>query len=577
MRIYKLIGDNNILNVLNTVAKNRGVEDLNKFLNPSKEDVLSPYLLKNMKEAVEMFKKHQKKGKKSKVVVLIDSDPDGYTSSAMIITYIRKHFPDMEVVYIFHKGRQHGLTSAIMKELDKNLPDFLIIPDASSTDLEQHATLKEKGVDILVLDHHDLEEESQDAVVVSNHPIVSPDYSNRELSGAGVVLKFIEALDEEYGINDSENYYTLAATGIVADIMTVTHPETRYYVYEGLKKLKNPMIREYVYKNAYHAIKEAYPSIVSWNVSNYINATIRQGTEEDKQQLFRAMLGEQEQLHRFYKYRGEEREKTEELHQTAYRLSLNARNRQNTLKRKVEAQVKEKIENENLDENSFIIVTLDEFPAGYAGFVAGSLADEYRKPVIITTWNEENQLYSGSGRGYDGVMSNTKEFLDGLNLFEMLAGHEQAFGVSFKKEEIEKINDTINKVVGSTKTPIKVDFEIDSKALNESLIRQFDNHKNLWCKGFDIPLVAIKNVEIDCSSIEFGYPTKFSVKGVSMLSFQEDERLKELSEKGMTAVCDIAGSLEINRYRDKETPQVMIKMIDVKSSKETPAFGGFTF
>ena len=483
----------------------------------------------------------------------------------------------MDISYIFHEGRQHGLTPAIMKKLEEDgLPDFLIIPDASSNDLSQHTYLKSKGVDILILDHHDVSEESLDAVVISNHEIISPDYTNRELTGAGITLKFLEALDEEYGLDSSKNYYSLAAVGIVADMVTILHPETRYYVYEGLKNVKNPMIRELIYKNAYHALNEAYPKIVSWNISNYMNAAIRMGTYSDKIALFRALLGEEELLHREYKYRGEEREKTEELHQTAYRLATNARNRQNTLKKKLIAEIKTQVDEQNLNDNSFVILALDEFREGFSGFVAGDLVNTYRKPVLITSWNEEEQVYAGSLRGYDSVMPDTRKYLDELGLFELVKGHSQAAGVAMKKENIQKINDKINKDIGDSTTSIEVDFEINSKSLTESLVRSFDEYTPLWCKGFDTPLVAIKDVEINCSTISFGYPMRFTVNGVEMLSFQIDERLQELAEEDMVAVCDIVGSLEINHYRGDETPQVMIEAIGIKSTKEDP-FGGFSF
>lgn len=73
IEIYKIIGNNNIFNVLDTVIENRKIKNKSKFLSPSKLDILSPYLLKNMNLAIQMFKKHIKKG--SVVAVLIDSDP----------------------------------------------------------------------------------------------------------------------------------------------------------------------------------------------------------------------------------------------------------------------------------------------------------------------------------------------------------------------------------------------------------------------------------------------------------------------------------------------------------------------
>lgn len=502
--------------------------------------------------------------------------PDGYTSASMIVSYIRKHFPDIEVIYIFHEGRQHGLTPAIMEQLEFLKPDLLLLPDSSSSDLEQHSILKSNGVDIIVLDHHDLSEESKDAIIVSNHEIVSLEYSNRELSGAGIVLKFIEALDMEYGIDESKNYYDLAAVGCVADMVTILHPETRYYIYEGLKNVKNSFIRQLIYKNAYHALNEAYPKIVSWHISNFMNATIRMGTQEDKDTMFRALLGEKETLHRISKYRGVEKEVSEELHETAVRLATNARSRQNTLKKKLISNIKEEIELKKIDENSFIIVTLDEFKEGFSGFVAGDLVKVFRKPVLITSWNEEAQSYTGSLRGYDAVMLDTRKYLDGLGLFNFASGHGQAAGVSFTKDNLARINRTINNEIGDTTTPIEVDFEISSKMLNESLVKEFYQYNFLWCKGFDEPIVIVKDVELNCANITFGNTMKATVNGVELMAFQIDERLQDLAKDKKIAVCDVIGSLEINHYLGKETPQMKIESLIIKEVKDD-LFNGFLF
>lgn len=466
-----------------------------------------------------------------------------------------------------------------MEQLEENLPDFLILPDSSSNDLKQHSYLKSKGVDVLVLDHHNISgEESQDAIIISNQEAISPEYINRELSGAGIVLKFIEALNEEYGFDDSEEYYSLASVGIVADMMTILHPETRYYVYEGLKNVKNPFIRQLIYKNAYQALKEAYPKTVSWSISNFINASIRMNSLEDKDLMFRALLGEKETLHRISKYRGKEREVAEELHETAYRLASNARSRQNTLKKKLVTSIKEKVEQQSLQENSIIIVTLDEIKAGFSGFLAGDLVGTYRRPIIVASWDEKSQSYAGSMRGYDAVMPDTRSYLDGLGLFNFVEGHNQASGCSFSKENINKINDTVNKEIGNTTTPIEVDFEVSSKMLNESLVKEFYQYNHLWCAGFEEPLVAVKDVELNCKNIAFGNTMKFSINNVEILAFQIDDRLQELADQGKTAVCDIIGSLEINHFLGKETSQMKIEAINIKEVKETEdLLGGFLF
>jgi single-stranded-DNA-specific exonuclease len=491
----------------------------------------------------------------------------------MIVSYIRKNFPEIRITYILHSKRQHGLTPEVMEQILASNSKLVIIPDASSNDAEQHTQLKEHGIDVIVLDHHDVEIISKDAIVVSNHDLISPEYINKEMTGAGITLKFLESLDNKYGIDDSKNYWDLAAVGIVADMSTILHGETRYYVYEGLANVKNPFIRQLIYKNAYQDLKKASPKTVSWSISNYINATIRAGTTEDKITVFRAMLGEKESLTRISKYRGKEREVTEELHETGYRLASNARNRQNTLKKKLVAQVKQKIEDDGLEDNAMILVTLDSFSEGYSGVIAGDIANTYRKPAVITSLDESGTAYSGSLRGYDAVLEDTRSFLEGTGLFTVMTGHPQAAGAALPVGNIDEINRVVNERLGNTSTQIEVDFEIDSKALNESLVQEFYQYNHLWCKGFEEPLVAVKNVELNCSLIEFKNTMKTVVNGVEVMAFQIDDRLQKLADEKKAAVVNIIGTLEINHYQGNKSPQMKIEALEILETKDVPNFG----
>lgn len=494
----------------------------------------------------------------------------------MCVRLIRENFPNVIVEYLFHEGRQHGLTNEVMEVLRNDLPDLLILPDSSSNDVEQHSELKSLGVPVLILDHHSVEKISKDAVVISNNELISPDYHNRELSGAGIVLKFIEALSEELQIEDIESYYSLAAVGIVADMMPIMHPETRYYVYKGLKDVQNPFIRQLIYKNAGYALKQAYPKIVSWNISNYMNAIVRMGKPEDKETMFRAMLGEKEILERISKYRGVSKEVSEELHETAYRLSANARNRQNTLKKKLILEAVAQIEETDTSNDAALLVTFDDLKDGFSGFIAGDLASTYKKPVVVVSWNKAQDKYTGSGRGIDSVMLDTRKYMDGLDVFEFCSGHPQAFGVAIAEDNLESVYKAIKGSPDDAPESLEVDFTIDSTRLAEPLIKEFFHYDYLWCKGFDEPLVAVENVTLNCKYITFGNTMKFEINGVEILAFQIDGRLQELAEQGKSIKCTLIGTVGINYFLGKETPQLKLEEIEIKEVF-TPENFGFEF
>src|SRR6185312_9920168 len=115
--MYKLNTKGNamLFDILSTVMANRGIENKEKFLKLSASDTIHYNKLKNIDKAVKMFKKH--KENKSDITVLVDSDPDGFTSASMLVGYTRKHHPEIKVNYLIHETRAHGLTPSIMKQI----------------------------------------------------------------------------------------------------------------------------------------------------------------------------------------------------------------------------------------------------------------------------------------------------------------------------------------------------------------------------------------------------------------------------------------------------------------------------
>ena len=113
---------------------------------------------------------------------------------------------------------------------------LIIAPDSSSNDYKQHAILKERGIDIVVLDHHMADEGySENAIVVNNQ--LSQEYPNKSLCGAGVVYKFCCAFDELYEYEYANKFVDLAATGLIGDMMELLDLELRMQktieVFEG--------------------------------------------------------------------------------------------------------------------------------------------------------------------------------------------------------------------------------------------------------------------------------------------------------------------------------------------------------
>lgn len=173
---YKLIGNNDYnFNPLSTILKNRGIENPKSFIDVNQSAVIHFSKLNNIDKAADCLIKHLEN--KNKIFVQVDSDVDGYTSSSIIINYIKAIYPKADIRYRIHEGKEHG----IFIDTIPDDVDLVLIPDAGSGQFDEHEELKKKGVDVIVIDHHECERESKHAIVVNNQ--LSIEYSNKTLTG----------------------------------------------------------------------------------------------------------------------------------------------------------------------------------------------------------------------------------------------------------------------------------------------------------------------------------------------------------------------------------------------------------
>ena len=141
----------------------RGVENIEGYMNPSKEYELDPYLLDNISEAADLLFKHLEND--SSILIVQDADTDGICSAAMMWLYIKDFYPKARLEYVCHEHKAHGLDDIIEDVIESDY-DLIILPDASSFDIEEHKRLQEVGKEVLVLDHHHADSYSPYAVVI---------------------------------------------------------------------------------------------------------------------------------------------------------------------------------------------------------------------------------------------------------------------------------------------------------------------------------------------------------------------------------------------------------------------------
>ena len=176
--------------VVEQVLAKRGIkpEDVEHYLNTTDDDIIDPSTIDRIHDGAIMLVQHISRN--DNVLLQVDSDCDGFTSAAALINYLNRLFPGFvqnHVSYRIHTEKQHGIFEEMIPEILEKKIKLVIAPDSSSNNYEVHKILKENGIDVLVIDHHEAEKISENACVINNQLC---DYPTKSLSGVGMVYKF---------------------------------------------------------------------------------------------------------------------------------------------------------------------------------------------------------------------------------------------------------------------------------------------------------------------------------------------------------------------------------------------------
>lgn len=570
------------MSLVEKIYKNRGfnsASDWRHYLDVTKEDIPDPLLLKNMENGVKMLISHIQKG--HKIMVQIDSDCDGFTSAAVLLNYLNCLFPSYvqnNIFYRPHTEKQHGI---IFDTVPSDVK-LVIAPDSSSNDYDVHQQLQERGIDVLVLDHHNAPEgESKYACVINNQLC---DYPTKSLSGVGIVYKFCSYIDKLLGQNFANNYLDLVALGMIADVMELKDYETRYLINQGMLNIKNPFFKGLCAKDTYHFSPgiPVTPKAIAWNIAPAVNAVARMGSFDEKLLLFESMLE-----HKAYNSipstkRGHKGE-YETVVEQACRNCTNIRNKQNRARDASLEIIERLIKEESLLENQILVIKMDKkklVDKNITGLIANKLIS-YNKPILILNEivDDENQqiLWSGSARnpGSKGF-NDFQSFIKDSGFAEFAEGHSNAFGVQFTDDNLTKFIEYSNEKLKTFDfTPaIPIDAVLYANLIDDyyaDLVELCDLDY-IWGKGVEEPIVYIKDLKITTninlygSTLKIAFPS--SDEGLSLIKYKSsNEEYESLySELGCVTI-NAVGRIEPNRGWDGK-PQIIIEDYEIVEKQE---------
>jgi single-stranded-DNA-specific exonuclease len=442
----------------------RDRDQVRAFLDPRLQSLGDPFLLTDLRRAAERIL--QAVGAREKMVVFGDYDVDGITSSALMWRVLRRLGADVETFLPLRMEEGYGLSQdGVERCVEQHRPTVLIAVDCGTTALKQVAWLRERGIDVVIIDHHALPPELPAA-----HALVNPQRDGVEQKGAldyfasvGLVFKVCHGLlklaGEGNGRIDLRDYLDLVAMGTVADIVPLVE-ENRVLVRRGLRQLEHtlwPGLRALV-----EVSQVSYPVTaqdIGFRLGPRLNASGRLGDAMLSLQLLQT-------------------DDRAEAMSIASELNRNNRERQTVEMEtflQAEAQLQETYDPAR---DWGIVLSGRNWHWGVIGIVASRLQKRYHRPTIVIGLNDDG-MGKGSGRSIDGI-SIVKALRDCSEFLELFGGHDMAAGLNLRAERVEAFRGAFNQHVRAQagddvfQSTLALSGAISLPEVSDQLFRQFE-------------------------------------------------------------------------------------------------------
>lgn len=457
------------------VMHNRGLrtqEDMQRFLTSDHRQLADPFLFKDIDRAVErvrtaLLERHR-------IHIHGDYDVDGLSATSVLYLGLKYLGANVHYYVAHRKDSEVGLSdTALERDHYPHNPNLIITADCGSTSVESIARAKSRGIDVIVVDHHQLGEERPDCVAMLNPHQPGCTYPFKELAAVGVAYHFLRGLDRHLQ-NDAEHrwpplpledYLDLVALGTVADVVPILE-DNRVFVREGLRQIssaKRPGICALMSRA--HILREdrtgrqcrVTTRTIGYRIAPLINAA---GRMEDANRCVELLTTD---TYRVAVKIGEELVQLNKQRQNCEREILN------------EAQELADAACERGDE--VIVLAQPHWHPGVLGIVASRLMERTNRPTIIAAINSEG-IARGSVRSPERV-----NMLNALNAcaayLEAWGGHPRAAGLQICATRWDAFREHINQVVknglpedGRPARRINVDATVDLDALDDALLEQ---------------------------------------------------------------------------------------------------------
>ena len=515
-------------------------EEIKSFLIPELKNLLDPYELRQMREAVNLLQKMIAENRR--IVILGDYDVDGITATALMLDFLNK-CGKLDLDFFIPNRIKHGygLTEASTDILLEMRPELVITVDNGITAAREVKRLNDAGIKTIITDHHlaDASLLPSGIVVNPNHPECK--YPFKKISGCGVALKLIMSLRKslrdsgwwiaerpEPNLRDSLD---LAALGTVADVMPLVD-ENRILTHHGLLVMnEKPRLAIRVLQKLKN-VKTITSRTLGFQFAPLLNAA---GRLEDADMAVKFLLSnDQQEAEKMAKILDatniQRREKEGEMLETALALA------------------------ETQKHFPALILTSPEFHEGINGIVATRLVERFYKPVLILS--EREGKLKGSGRSIPEL--HLKDALaECADLLERFGGHAAAAGCRLIPENIDAFRERFfafckKNIPESIEPKLQLDGYLEFPKLTNMFVEQLDRLQPFG-EGNQEPLFSVETPELPFTLLKKKH-VKWQVNGnVEIIGWNRAETYTE------NPPSQLAVNLGFNEFHGRRKIQLTIQ------------------
>ena len=443
----------------------RGVstpDDAAAFLEPSLDQLLDPFRLHGMREAVDRIRKAIET--KEKILIYGDYDVDGTTATVLLLKTFEMlgGVADFHVPHRVHEG--YGMRADVIERAAGEGVKLLISVDTGIRESEVVERARELGIDSIITDHHLPEEAAPKALAVINPNQPGCDYPDKNLCGVGLAFKLAQALlsgldwPEEKTRRVLESMLKIVAIGTVADLVPLAG-ENRVFVkigLEGLRRPRNPGLEALLQVAGLREKGFVTAGDVGFRIGPRINAAGRMDTARDVVELFTTNDPTQ----------------AEALASKLDRLNADRQAEEES----VVEEILEKLGRvPPPDVLPFLVVEGEGWHPGVIGICASRIVERFHRPTLILSVDPATGLATGSGRSIPAF--HLVEGLEALApIFERFGGHKMAAGCTLKADRVSELREGLNEYALNLLGPddfipeLKVDDELDLSSIGDDLM-----------------------------------------------------------------------------------------------------------